>query len=180
MKQIALLIMALAAYGQSEVRMAQKNPDTGYSYVMINDGTNIVALCKAPSMQPTSPPISIASATNAAAVVFTVSAGHGFSYSPATRPTVTISGGTGSWTAVNGSFTATPINATTFSIPVDSSAFGALAGTVTFVTRAPRVTQPIWSITVYTWSGTIPTGQFWYGGTPGAVTTCTASPSQYQ
>ncbi len=178
MKATLLFLIAVAAWGQSEVRMAQKNPDVGFTFEILNDGTNVTGVCKANSTQPTSLPISVASATNAAAAVLTVSAGHGLSTK--SRPLIVISGGTGSWTAINGTFTATPINTTTLSIAVDSSAFGALAGTVTFTTRAPRITQPIWSVGVYTWSGTIPTGTFWYGGSTGNLTTCSALPTQYQ
>ena len=178
MKTLLIILFAAAVYAQPEYRAAQKNPDAGYTYEMLNDGTNVVTLCKAQSLQPTSASISIASATNASPVVFTVSGGHGLSTK--SRPLVTISSGTGNWTAVNGTFTATPINTTTFSIAVDSTAFGAVAGTLVFTTRAPRLTQSIWSVAVYTWSGSIPTGTFWYNGSPGSLTTCSAAPTQYQ
>lgn len=178
MKQILLLIAAMAAYGQPEYRASQKNPDTAQTFEILNDGTNITANCKANSLQNTSLPISVASATNAAAAVLTVSAGHGFSLKY--KPLIIVSGGTGNWTAINGTLVATPINSTTFSIPVNSTAFGALTGTITFTTRAARITEPIWSVNVFTWSGSIPTGSFWYGGSPGALTTCTAIPAQYQ
>jgi hypothetical protein len=49
---------------------------------------------------------------------------------------VSIVGGTGAWAAVNGAFIVTVISATTFSIPVNSTAFGALAGTVVAIISA--------------------------------------------
>lgn len=178
MRLILLIIAAVAAYAQPEFRSSQKNADVGYQYKMYNDGTNITTLCKAASLQPVSQPISIASATNASSVVFTVSAGHGLNTD--SRPTVVVSGGTGNWVAVNGTFTATPINSTTFSIAVDSTSFGAVAGTLVLTTTAPRLNQPVWSVAVYTYTANIPTGTFWFGGSSSRLTTCTAAPTQYQ
>ena len=68
--------------------------------------------------------MSISAATNANPVVFTTTA------APPSGTRVVVSGATGGWTGVNGAFVATKVSATTFSIPVDSTAFGALAGTV--------------------------------------------------
>jgi hypothetical protein len=73
------------------------------------------------------------------------------------------------------------INSTTFSVPVDSTAFGAVTGTLTYVTRAPRTTSPVWSVQKFVvdgssnliWSG-------WVGGTPSFTTTCTGAPTQAQ
>ena len=74
---------------------------------------------------------SISAATNASPVVLT-STGHGLN----TGASVTISGATGSWTPINGTSTITKIDANSFSIPVDSTAFGALTGTVVFSGKA--------------------------------------------
>ncbi len=68
----------------------------------------------------------ITAATNANPVVFTKTA-HGLT----TGTVITLFGGTGAWSAVNGSFVITSTGANTFSIPVDSTAFGALTGTIT-------------------------------------------------
>lgn len=70
--------------------------------------------------------VSISSATNANPVVFTTATNHYLT----SGQRITISGATGSWVPVNGSFVVTVISATTFSIPVDSSGFGALTGTL--------------------------------------------------
>lgn len=73
----------------------------------------------------------ITAATNANPVVLT-SASHGL----ATGQSVMISGGTGNWTAINGTFTVTVIDADTFSIPANSTALGALAGSPVFAINA--------------------------------------------
>lgn len=178
MKYILILFAALAVYGQPETRLSQKNADQGYQFKIWNDGTNPTTVCKALSLQPTSNPISIASATNAATVVFTVSGGHGLNTDA--RPLITISGGAGQWVVANATWTATPINSTTFSVPLDSTLIGALTGTVVFTTRAPLLTMPVWSVAKYTWSGSIPTGSFWYNGNSSTLTTCSAEPTTYQ
>lgn len=178
MKLLLLIFATLAAWAQTEVITAQKNAAEGYQFIAFNDGTNITTLCKARSLQSTSSAISVASATNANPVVLTISGGHGLSTN--FRPQITISGGTGNWTAINGTFTATPINTTTLSIAVNSTTFGALAGTVTFTTRSPRITQPVWNVAQYVYSGGIFVGSAWYGGSSSAMTTCSSAPTQYQ
>jgi hypothetical protein len=178
MRFILLLLAAMAVQAQNDVIISQKSPSAGYQFIMGYSGDNLLYLCKAASTQPVSPSIAIASATNASPVVMTVSGGHGFDVSA--LPIVTISGGTGSWVAVNGSFTATVINSTTFSIVVDSTAFGAVSGTLTFTTRAPRTTSNIWSVQKFVYSGSNMIWSGWVGGTPSFVTTCTSGPSQYQ
>lgn len=70
---------------------------------------------------------SISATSNAAAAIIT-SVGHGLT----TGDVVFIKGGTGSWTPVNLSFVATALTANTFSIPLDTSGFGAVTGTLTW------------------------------------------------
>jgi uncharacterized protein (TIGR03437 family) len=70
--------------------------------------------------------LSITAATNANPVVFTTSADHGL----ISGQTVLISGATGSWTPVNGSFVVTVKDSDTFSIAVDSTNFGTLSGSL--------------------------------------------------
>jgi hypothetical protein len=90
--------------------------------------------------------VSISAASNANPVVFT-SVGHGFDLN--SRPIVTISGGTNNWTAVNGLRTATVIDADTFSVAVNSSALGAVSGSLVFRTTAPRLNQDEWAVNVF-------------------------------
>lgn len=180
MKLSLFLLLTAALYAQPETRLSQKNPDVAYQFVLGYSGTNAIYICKAASLQPTSSAISIASATNANPVVFTVTAGHGFDAS--SHPQVTISGGTGNWTAVNlTNTTATIINSTTFSIAVNATAFGAVAGTLVYTTRAPRTTAAIWSVQSLAYDGSsnlIWTG--WAGGTTSPVNTCTGAPATAQ
>lgn len=70
--------------------------------------------------------ISISSATNANPVVFTTATAHGLT----SGERYTISGATVGWTGVNGVFVVTVLSTTTFSIPVNSTGFGALSGTL--------------------------------------------------
>lgn len=73
-------------------------------------------------ISPFAPNIAITAVTNANPAVFSVSA------APPTGQPVAISGFTGGWTAANGTFIATNISPTTFSIPVNSTGFGAVSG----------------------------------------------------
>ncbi len=63
----------------------------------------------------------ISSCTNANPVVCTAT------YSPRTGDLVTLSGFTGGWTALNTRLSATNISSTTFSVPINSSGFGAFS-----------------------------------------------------
>ncbi len=101
------------------------------------------------------PGVFITAATNANPVVFTA-VGHGLTTS---MNQVTVWGGTGSWAAVNkGQWSGViRIDADHFSIPVDSTSFGALAGNLTvqvnrLVNRDPgRWNAPNWAA-VWDWA----------------------------
>jgi len=177
-RYLLLFATAMAAMAQPETRISQKNPDTAYQFILGYSGDNVIYICKALSIQPTSTSVSVASISNASPAVFTVSGGHGF-YASST-PKITVSGGTGNWTAVNGVQTATIINSTTFSIPVDSSAFGAVAGTIVYTTRAPRTTDYVWSVQSMSYSAANMIWSGWSNGTTSATSTCTGTPSQAQ
>ena len=149
-KLILLLAIAAICFSQDgqPVRISDDPSNVAVTQVFIVNGSNqTTAICSARSLMTTgfraATSVSISAATNANPAVFT-STGHGFPTD--SRPSVTISGGTGSWAAVNGTFTATVVDADTYSIPVDSTTFGALAGTVIFQTTAPRTTVPEWAV----------------------------------
>jgi hypothetical protein len=89
-----------------------------------SDGTTVVADGGVSSGRTA---VSVTAATNANPASLTSTA-HGL----ATGDRVTISGATGSWTPLNGTWAVTVTGANTFTVPVDSTAFGALAGTVVF------------------------------------------------
>lgn len=180
MKPLLLIAFAtVAVFSQPEVRISQRAAADGQQMILGYSGTNLIYTCRAASVQPTSPSISIASATNANPVVFTVTAGHGFNSS--STPQVTISGGTGNWTGANGTYTATIVSSTTFSIAVNSTAYGAVAGTLVYTSRAPLTTNRIWSVQYFAYDGSnniIWSG--WAGGVPSYTNTCSAAPTQYQ
>lgn len=67
---------------------------------------------------------SVTGATNANPVKLTLLS------APPTGTSVTISGATGSWVPINGTFASTRVDGTHLTIPVDSTLFGALTGTV--------------------------------------------------
>lgn len=155
MRYALLLFVCLSAYAQEgpTIAISEGGPtNAAYQHVYGYSSSNLVYTCTAVSVNSTrtGTRVAVSAATNANPVVFT-STGHGFAIS--SRPKVTLSGGTGSWTATNGAFTATVIDANTFSIPVDSTAFGALAGTVVFTTAAPRATVADWSVKLYAYDG---------------------------
>lgn len=69
----------------------------------------------------------ITAATNANPVKFTAAA-HGLT----TGDSVTISGFSGGWVGCNGTFTVTVVDVNNFTIPVNSTSFGAMAGSPVF------------------------------------------------
>lgn len=83
----------------------------------------------------------ISSITKANPAVVTTSAAHGLS----SDNFVEISGATGDWAGINGTQKITVLSTTTFSIPVDTSAYaGTFNGVV--VTRSPRTGAACWAI----------------------------------
>lgn len=121
-------------------------PNIAYQMVPVVAGGKIVGLCYARSYNSArrQTQISITSATNANPVVLH-SVAHGFSqYS---LPSVTISGATGGWVGVNGTFVATWVDADNISIAVNSSGFPVgILGTVVFTTTAPRLNVAEWAV----------------------------------
>lgn len=105
-------------------------------------------------------PPALSSATNANPVVLTFAAAHGV----ANGGKVLISGGTGSWAAVNGTWTATVSSATILSIPVNSSGFGAVTGVIVGgVPQRAYVDQTSWDARVddsVNWKGNVNGGGF--------------------
>ncbi len=157
------LLFSCIAYPQQSVNQADGPPSgPGVQTVFLYSGSSVSAICWAQSSakdsnsnrHTTKVAVSAVSKANPAVVT---SAGHGFTL--LTLPQITVSGATGTgWTAINTTFTATVIDANTFSIPIDSSGFGTLAGTVVFSTTAPRQTVAEWAVQM-----------FGYGGPSGAV-----------
>lgn len=95
--------------------------------------------------------------------VVTTSAAHGL----ASDNTVEISGAVGDWAALNATHKITVLSSTTFSIPVNTSAYaGTFAGKLS--TTAPRTNAACWAISknVYDGSNEFIKGM-WASGSPG-------------
>ena len=139
-------------------------------------GPNLVYTGYAMSDQGRSSTVTVTAASNASPVSFSA-ASHGFNYaSGATAtPTVCISGATGNWTPINGCFAATPTSANAFTIPVDSTTFGALTGTLVVTTRAPRTSQAVWSISKDVYDNTNKLIWSGWASTPGGAGSSTPS-----
>lgn len=85
-----------------------------------------------------SAPFTISAATNANPAVLTATGN-----TIPTGASILLAGGTGNWTAANGKFIATVVSpGSTFSIPVNSTAFGALAGSLQVVAFVITQTTP--------------------------------------
>jgi len=136
----------LQAQDSPSVSISAGPPSKGYVKALFyNAGGLLEYICNSPAA-PASPitvTTSVSAATNANPVVFTATA-HQFPLG--SLPKIVVSGGTGNWTAVNGTFQATVIDANTLSIAVDSTSLGALAGTVIFTSTYPRLDKSVWSI----------------------------------
>lgn len=176
---LAFFAFALAVFGQSAPLVSTIDGPPGgmamehyYSY----SGSNLVYHCIAPSRQNLSTPISITAGSNAAAASLT-SAAHGLN--PYATPLVTISGATGAWVSLNGTWTATITGANTLTVPVNSTGFSTFTGTVVFVTRAPRLSQAVWTVQSFIYSSSLLVTSGWQGGTTSFNNVCT-TPAQVQ
>lgn len=165
---LSMILSAVVAVAQQrpEVSISQFPPFDPGQIVYGYNGADLIYSCYAQSeaTQPTGP-IAISAVSKAAAAVVTSTA-HGFNAN--SRPQITISGATGTgWTAINRSWTVTVIDANTFSIPIDSTGFGTLAGTVTFTTYAPRTNQGNWAVRLYAYD--VNHNQIWTGWLNGST-----------
>jgi hypothetical protein len=140
---LILVCLSAALFAQEGTRVVNTDgpPFDRYTKIYSTVG-NTLYVCWAKATAPvTSVAFTSISAANPA--VF-ASSGHGFDLN--TNPTVTISGGTGSWAAINGTRSVTVIDANSFSIAVDTTGFGAVTGTVVVTTGAPRLQNKIWQV----------------------------------
>lgn len=184
---LAALLFAASLFGQGGQLVTVGDAEgPAYSYHFGYSGTSLLYVCKALSFVSTGTRtatfVSISAVSKAAAAVVT-STGHGFQV-PGTagggsRPKVAISGATGTgWPAINSTWTATVIDANTFSIPIDSSGFGTLAGTVVFNTTAPRLTVAEWSVKKLIYDATpLLIDTYWLNGTSATASKCSDATS---
>ncbi len=147
MGKLAILILASwGAWAQDPPNPYQKP----FTTIMFYDGSNrLEYLCQAYATQ--SPfQLTVASATNATTGTFT-SAAHGLYVANwPYKPKVTISGGTGNWTAANGTWILIPTSTTQFTLTslsgtaFNTNSLGALTGTLVVVIRTPRTNANQW------------------------------------
>lgn len=154
---VLFVCLALSLTGQQAPPVNQSAGSPPFGVQTIFDyagGTNPVYIGVALSDQGRDSTISVSAASNANPVSFTANA-HGFDYQAqaTVTPVICITGATGNWTPINGCFAATPTSANAFTIPVDSTTFGALTGTLVVLTRSPLVSSPVWAITKNVYSG---------------------------
>lgn len=178
MKIAILLLVATCASAQTIVNQTDGPPPNAWEKVYGYSGSDLIYICQALSVvtsgirSTTSVSISAVSKANPGVVTSTA---HGFAIS--VRPKVTISGATGTgWVSgantINGTFTATVIDADTFSIPVDTSGNGTLAGTVIFTTTAPRSAMPEWSVQKFAYTAGALIWSGWLNGTSANTSKC--------
>ncbi len=163
--KLTLFFVATAAFAQegATVNASIGAPPRAVQQLNYFTGSNLIYACTAYSDQRKDQALpAVSSATNASPVEFTLGSAHGIgdygTLGATISPAVTISGGTGAWAAVNGTWVATVTATTKLTIPVDSGAFGAVAGTVVITTLSPLSNTPVWSIQ-----------KFWYDGTNNPV-----------
>lgn len=171
MKTITMfLFAAFALLGQNgtPVRVADDPPQVAVQQVFVISGSNTVAVCYSPSVDGGRSGVLIAiSAISKATPAVITSTGHGLDTN--SRPQVVVSGATGTgWSAINGTFTATVIDANTFSVAVDSTGFGTLGGAVVFSTTAPRKTIAEWAVKKIAYDGS--NNAVWIGWLNGNTT----------
>lgn len=170
MKRLVITLLSVlpiwAQTGQP-VRVSDDPSASAVQKVYVVSGSSTVAICTALSQDPSrvNNVVAISAVSKANPAVVT-STGHGFDTN--SRPQVRISGATGTgWTGINDTWTATVIDANTFSIPIDSTGFGTLGGTVTFTTTAPRKTVSEWSVQKIAYDGS--GNAIWSGWLAGAT-----------
>lgn len=163
MKSVIAVVAVVAVFLLLNVAVAQEGspvnptagpPATPYQKIFAYTGTNLEYICVARSNQQSVSTITVSAASNANPVSFTATA-HGFDYQSAatTTPVVTITGATGNWTPINGTWKATPTSANAFTIAVNSTTFGALTGTLVVTTRAAKTTDARWAIQRFVYDG---------------------------
>lgn len=145
---LGLLFLAAGSWAQTQPLPI---PDQSLLYY---SGLNLQYICKAQASQVRSSTITVSAVSNASTAVVTAT-GHGLDYQGGATvlPSVTVTGGTLNWLPFNGTWTVTPTSANAFTIPVDTTAFGSVTGTLVFTTLAPRTTLSMWMIQKMVYDG---------------------------
>lgn len=183
MNKLALFVITLACVLKAQDGLAtndsQGSPFAAYEKLIYSDGSgNVTYMCVAKSSVgnsngstiPTT--VTVTAASNANPVSFTATAHNIGDYGnlgATVTPIVKITGGTGNWSVINGTWTATPTSANAFTIPVDSTSLGALTGTLVVTTMGPRHNNPVWSIFHQTVDGSSNTTSIGWAQRPGGA-----------
>lgn len=146
---LALVLMLFCSYGQipspgGVTSVVFDGPPRDFFTRFYYTSGDYTYTCVTAAQQSAQYTMSLTSTVGGATTSLVFSAGHGFHSD--SNPYVTVSGGTGAWAGVNGTWIATYVNSTTVTIPVNSSGFGAVAGTIVVKSKAPRLTQPVWAV----------------------------------
>jgi hypothetical protein len=167
-----LVVSCLLAFGQGGTKIVDGQgtevlfDSNGTSVIGYDGSDNVIYVCNAKSVDGDrlAATVLVSGISKATAAVVTSTA-HGLPIG--SRPRVTISGATGTgWvTGINGTWTATVTGADTFTVPVNSTGFDTLAGTVVFATTAPRLGVAEWRVKVFGLTGTNTTLIAWMNGT---------------
>jgi hypothetical protein len=80
---------------------------------------------------------------------------------------IVISGMTGNWAPLNGTYIVTVTDADSVTVVLDSSGFGAVTGTMAIETHAPLTTKPVWAIQRITSVASEQVAVQWAGGSSG-------------
>lgn len=165
-----LVVVCLHALAQTPVSISSLPSEPAMQTITFVSGTTTY-ICYARSNQANTviSAVAVSSVSNANPGVVTATA-HGFD--TRSTPTVRITGATGGWTGLNGVWTATITGANTFTVPVDTSGFGAFAGQVIAIaTLAPRLNLNVWAIRKIEDDGAGNLWIGWAGRTAGAAAT---------
>lgn len=148
--RLFLLLVPAMAWAQADSPISTQslgNANEAYTQILHYTTGNVDYICKAKSIQSTIGTITVSAISNANPGSMTA-ASHGFYYSATAtqKIAVFISGLTGNWTPLNGTHVLTPASTSTLTTDVDTTAFGAVTGTIVVSTRAPKSTATIWSV----------------------------------
>lgn len=156
------VVMTASAFAQTtssgaQVILSDGPPRDFYTRYFYTSG-NDTFTCIASSQQAVAYTFALTSTVGGVTTSLVFSAGHGIHADA--KPVVTVSGGTGAWAGVNGTHAATYTSTTALSIPIDSSGYGAVAGTLVVNAFGPRLTQPIWAVSRVR-AATTPSSYIW-------------------
>jgi hypothetical protein len=150
MRLVLLSFLAVTVLAQegAPIRISPAPVSEAYTQILHYTANIADYTCLALSSQPGTPStITVSAISNANPGSMTATA-HGFYFATGVTQkfAVWISGLTGNWTPLNGVHVLTPTAANALATDVDTTTFGAVTGTIVVSTRAPKVTDKVWSV----------------------------------